>query len=154
MATRILKISALLALLIYGFGPFIFWESGLYHCHFTGSTKRTSQIPFGITIIENYNQSALESFLKKNYPDELQHQWVYRGGSASNLTLFYAKMETGRSGPLSSIYSGILNQFVVNASPADVKAFYDTLVEGNSTEIEEQIEQITTKYFNVEPSSP
>jgi len=110
-----------------------------YVCDYTGSRKGCREWWFGIRTGGWYEESALEAFVARNFPGELEHQWVSYMGSGRSIFGCVFVRSHGTPGPIIGLPAALLTEYCEHASRADVKHFYDTMRRGRREEAQDAV---------------
>ena len=105
-----------------------------YICEYTGSRKGHRQWWLGIRTGTWHQESALETFIKRNYPSELDHHWTCYAGTGRNIFGMAQLYGHGRPGPIIHLPPYILAQYAGIATPNEKKRLYDVLKNGTEAE--------------------
>lgn len=113
------------------------------HCDFTGSRRSWTLLPLGLKVNQSYKTSALESYIAKNHPEELEHRWVSYAGDAKNL--YGLTFRRGHGSPNGLYFTDYyMKRFVDEGKPDEIKRFYDLLRTASYEDAETQ-EEIDAK---------
>ena len=113
-----------------------------YICEHTGSRKGHTQWWSGNKTDEWYKTSAVETFIREKFPDQLQQQWTSYAGTGHNIYGSKILFGHGRPGPILQVPIDWLNQWFESLSEAEKKAFYELLLSEDKTAIQLRINDI------------
>ncbi len=124
---------------------FIVYPASVYHvrgyvCVNTGSSRGYREWFWGTETGQWYRQSSLESFMRSNYPNELELKWVSYQGTGVNCFGQAMSHGHGMPGPIISfVPNNVLDQYVDSLDDPERKAMYDLFVSGDGEAIEQKV---------------
>ena len=93
----------------------------------TGSRKGDSEWTLGFRTGEWYQESALETFMQKEFPSQLHQQWTPYCGNHENIYGGILKRGHGTPGLARRFTPEILAPYCAQATSAEKKKLYDAL---------------------------
>lgn len=108
----------------------------------TGSGKGFREWWFGLRTGQWYRESALERLVRAHRRPPPSSDWVSYAGTGRNL--FGRSTETGHGipGPIILLSPELLDEYCRGRDDAELIALHDTLVRGDSAEVQEAVEKI------------
>jgi len=111
-----------------------------YVCVNTGSSRGYREWFWGTETGQWYRQSSLESFMRTNYPNELELKWVSYQGTGVNCFGQSMSFSHGMPGPIMPlVLNNVLDQYVDSLDDLERKALYDLFVSGDREAIERKV---------------
>ncbi len=108
----------------------------------TGSRKGYRDWPLGWRTGSWYQQSALEAFMRSNYPAEFRQDWVSYKGTGRNIFGGAMSLGHGRPGPIVALKPEAIDHYCRGASPTEKRRLYDVFASGDEVKIGELVEPI------------
>ena len=138
-------VTLILTLLGVGFWAatmFIAYRDWGFICENTGSRMSYREWFFGARTSEQYHASALEVFLRKEYPEKVQHRWTSYRGTGRSLIPGVVLRGHGSPGPILDLGQEMFDAYVNSLSSKQRLDLYDELCRGDEDVIQERIVQI------------
>lgn len=109
----------------------------------TGSRKGYRDWSLGLRTGAWYQESAIEVFMRSNYPAEFQQDWVSYAGTGRNIYGGATLHGHGRPGPIVLLRPGAIDDYCRVASKAEKRRLYDVLAAADDAKIRELVDQIS-----------
>lgn len=98
-----------------------------YICVNTGSRKGHTEWMTGYRTKEWLWESSLESFVKREHPDILQHNWISYAGTGKNIFGGKTLHGHGRPGPIALMPKDVFNEWINQLSDSEKVQVYEAL---------------------------
>jgi len=96
-----------------------------------------------------YKQTALEMFMRTNYPSGFQQDWVSYAGTGRNIFGGAISYGHGRPGPIIHLHPEDIDRYCQKLSAADMKQLYDVLASGDKDKVNETVNHILSVDFSL-----
>lgn len=133
---------ATLAVAVFGVPVIPVCRDWGYICEYTGSRKGYRQWWLGIRTGAWYKESALETFMQRNFAGELEHRWTSYAGTGRNIFGQAVLVGHGMPGPIRELPPDILAAYSTNASPSEIKQLYDIMKSGSDADKKAKAQQV------------
>jgi len=110
-------------------------------CENTGSRKGYREWFLGLQTNKWYEESKLEDFVKKEYPNEFQHRWTSYQGTGRNIFGIAIVRRHGRPGPILMPIDW-LNGYVDHLDPDQKKGLYDVFKSDDPKEVRNAVDKV------------
>ena len=126
------------------------YQDWAFICENTGSRKGYREWFIGIKSNRWYRASALEQFMGKHYPNELNYNWCSYMGTKKTVFGQPTCREHGSPGPLISFPTDIFTAYIERIDNSQKKALYNLFASGNESAIEAKLAEISSQMLNSE----
>lgn len=109
----------------------------------TGSRKGYREWSLGWRSDSWYQESALELFMRSDYPAEFQQDWVSYAGTGRNIFGGATLCGHGRPGPIVLLRPEAIDDYCRAASQVEKRQLYDVFASGDEAKIRELVDQIS-----------
>lgn len=120
----------------------------------TGSRKGYRDWSLGWRTGSWYQTSALEVFMRTNYPTEFRQNWVSYAGTGRNIFGWATLRGHGRPGPILLLRPETITAYCEAASQTENRRLYNVFASGDEAKIRELVDQIIEASMTFGESEP